>query len=284
MDIISLPVRIIHRLRADIVRAKLDIIVRLYYNHRITEGGLLSPSASMNFCDLAVVTFNNSDVVGYQIRSLRKFFKYPFRYTVFDNSTSEDVAQQIRAVCEKFGVGYVKLPPQGFLPDGYGSYSHGIAINYAFSHYIRNGGAKYFGLLDHDMFLIDEFDISQRLDAHQFFYGSRHYGFYIWPGLWFMAMDRLVKRGVDFRPSLHLHGDTGACNYGRYFRGINWNDYKLVEDVHHLLDDTDDDIFRNGYSILDDCWLHCWNASDYMHKGVDNKMRRIYAILEDRLK
>ena len=46
----------------------------------------------------------------------------------------------------------------------------------------------------------------------------------------------------------------------------------------------DDDIFRNGYSLMDDCWLHCWNASDYMGKGVDNKMNRIFAILEDKLK
>ena len=38
------------------------------------------------FCDLAVVTFNNSEVVEYQIRTLEKFFKYPFRYTVFDLS------------------------------------------------------------------------------------------------------------------------------------------------------------------------------------------------------
>lgn len=41
------------------------------------------------FCDLAVVTFNNSEVVEYQIITLKKFFKYPFRYTVFDNSTKK---------------------------------------------------------------------------------------------------------------------------------------------------------------------------------------------------
>lgn len=46
------------------------------------------------FCDLAVVTFNNSEVVEYQIRTLKKFFKYPFRYTVFDNSTKKKVYQK----------------------------------------------------------------------------------------------------------------------------------------------------------------------------------------------
>lgn len=226
------------------------------------------------------MTFNNSEVVEYQIRTLKKFFKYPFRYTVFDNSTKEDVAAEILAVCKKHAVGYVKLPKQEFLPKGYGSYSHGIACNYLFNKFVKHGGAKYFMLLDHDIFLIDDFDVSKQFDT-QFFYGTKH-RCYVWPGLWAMPMDVILKHGVDFRPSLHLHGDTGACNYYHFFKGMDWGKYKLVKDVHCFLDDTDDDIFRNGYSLMDDCWLHCWNASDYMGKGVDNKMNRIYAMLENK--
>lgn len=110
------------------------------------------------------MTFNNSEVVEYQIRTLKKFFKYPFRYTVFDNSTKENKSEEILAICKKYSVGYVKLPKQEFLPKGYGSYSHGIACNYLFNKYIKNGGAKYFMLLDHDLFLIDDFDISTQFD------------------------------------------------------------------------------------------------------------------------
>ena len=57
-----------------------------------------------------------------------------------------------------------------------------------------------------------------------------------------------------------------------------------MKDVHCLIDDTDEDIFRNGYSLMDDYWIHCWNASDYMGKGVDNKMARIYDMLENILR
>lgn len=237
---------------------------------------------NFDFCDLAVVAFNNSEVIEYQLRSLRKFFKYPFRYTVFDNSTKDDVATEILAVCKKHAVGYVKLPKQEFLPKGYGSYSHGIACNYLFNKFIKKGGAKYFMLLDHDIFLTDEFDVSKQFDT-QFFYGTKH-RCYIWPGLWAMPMDVIKKKGVDFRPSLHLHGDTGACNYYHFFKGMDWSKYRLVKDVHCFLDDTDDDIFRNGYSMMDDRWLHCWNASDYMGKGVGGKMQKIYGILEEKLK
>lgn len=71
---------------------------------------------------------------------------------------------------------------------------------------------------------------------------------------------------------------------GRIFKGMDWRKFHLVKDVHCFLDDSDDDIFRNGYSLMDDCWLHCWNASDYMGKGVDNKVNRIFAMLEEKLK
>lgn len=232
-----------------------------------------------DFSYLAVVTFNNSDVVEYQIRTLKKFFKYPFRYVVFDNSTKNDVATEILAICKRHLVGYVRLPRQEFLPKGYGSYSHGIACNYLFNKFVRNSGAKYFMLLDHDIFLTADFDISRQFDD-QFFYGIKH-RFYIWPGLWAMPMDVILRHDVDFRPSLHLHGDTGACNYYHFFKNVDWNKCRLVKDVHCLIDDTDEDIFRNGYSLMDDCWIHCWNASDYMGKGVDNKMARIYDMLEN---
>ena len=278
--------RIIRRLCAECTWAKLGLYTRFVYNKRksLLEYNIsnLGGGQCAEFCDLAVVTFNNSEVVEYQIRTLRKFFKYPFRYTVFDNSTKEERSAEILAICKKHSVGYVKLPKQEFLPKGYGSYSHGIACNYLFNKYIKNGGAKYFMLLDHDIFLIDDFDISKQFDS-QFFYGAKH-GFYIWPGLWAMKMDVILKHGVDFRPSLHLHGDTGACNYYHFFKGMDWSKFHLVKDVHCFLDDSDDDIFRNGYSLMDDRWLHCWNASDYMGKGVDNKMNRIFAMLEEKLK
>lgn len=70
---------------------------------------------------------------------------------------------------------------------------------------------------------------------------------------------------------------------GQNFKGMDWCKFLLVKDVHCFLDDTDDDISRNGYSLMDDCWLHCWNASDYMGKVVDNKMNRIFAMLEEKL-
>lgn len=176
--------KIFNRLKAECIWAKMGFYTRFVYYHRkpllvykLTNmgGGQVS-----EFCDLAVVSFNNSKVVEYQIRSLNRFFKFPFRYTVFDNSTKEVVSEEILAICKKHEVGYVKLPRQEFLPKGWGCYSHGIACNYLFRKFVKFGGAKYFMLLDHDLFLVDDFDISKKLKAQ----------FFLWNKAWQEALAR----------------------------------------------------------------------------------------------
>ena len=128
--------KIFNRLKSECIWAEMGFYTRFVYYQRkpflvykpINVGGQVS-----EFCDLAVVSFNNSEVVEYQIRALNRFFKFPFRYTVFDNSTKNMVSEEILAICKKYEVGYVKLPRQELLPKGWGSYSHGIACNYLFS-------------------------------------------------------------------------------------------------------------------------------------------------------
>ena len=168
--------KIIDRLKAEWLYSKLAFYTKTIYGRGCNDAKL-ADAPICEFCDLAVVTFNNSKVVDYQIRCLNRYFKFPFRFTVFDNSTNENIAAEINEICKKHEIVYVKLPKQNFIPKGMGSYSHGIACNYLFEKYIRQGGAKYFGLLDHDIFPVKDFDISEYLEK-QFFYGVKH-RFYI---------------------------------------------------------------------------------------------------------
>lgn len=131
----------VSRVRNECELAWLGHKTRHDYYHRPATGAMM-PRPEGDFCDLAVVAFNNSEVVDYQIRTLRKFFRYPYRYTVFDNSTCEDKAREIEAVCRRHATGYVRLPRQEFMPRGRGSYSHGIACNYLFNRYIQFGGVN----------------------------------------------------------------------------------------------------------------------------------------------
>ncbi len=257
----------------------LSCITKCIYNNRKSEGVLKNRPVS-DFCDLAVVSFNNAKVIEYQIKTLRKFFVFPYRYTVFDNSNNNEISIEIKQICTENKVGYVKLPRQEFIHD-FPSYSHGIACNYLFNKYIRNGGAKYFGLLDHDIFPVERFDISEHLEK-QFFYGVRHLN-HIWPGFWFMRMDSIKGKPVDFRPSYHLKGDTGVCNGPIFFKDIIWDKYEMIGDEKRCFAGYDD-AYNYGYSYFTAGWIHCWNASNHMKKvDISFKMNSIFNILDERL-
>ena len=273
--------KIIDRIKNEFVYAKLAFFSKYKYGGKKSVKKI-ADAPEKDFCDLAVVTFNNSKVVDYQIRCINKYFKFPFRFTVFDNSTDCTIALEIENICNRHGIVYIKLPKQSFMPKNMGSYSHGIACNYLFENYIRNGGAKYFGLLDHDIFPVEKFDVSEFLEK-QFFYGVKH-RFYIWPGLFFIKMDAVKNKKVDFRPSLHLHGDTGACNGPLLFKNIKWDNYMLVGEEKRCFEGYDD-IFEYGYAYFTCGWIHCWNASNYMgKKNIDIKMNMIYGMLDDKLR
>lgn len=68
--------------------ALLALKTRFIYNRREAVGEMMAAPEGQ-FCDLAVVAFNNAKVIEYQIRCLKRFFNFPYRYTVFDNSGKE---------------------------------------------------------------------------------------------------------------------------------------------------------------------------------------------------
>lgn len=216
---------------------------------------------------------------------MQRFFKQPFRYTVFDNSGDEGKAAEIAEVCRCGGVGYVRLPRQPFLAKGMGSYSHGIACNWVFRNFImpRSKG-KYVALLDHDIFLVKDFFISRILDSQpfygQFFSYDRAGVSYLWPGLWLMRRDFLEGKKVDFRPSIRLGGDTGVSNW-RLFLVPSFDKMKSARTQHVRLDPANADILGNGYSKIDEEWIHCWNASEYRKADTwGDKMQVVYDILD----
>lgn len=125
------------------------------------------------------------------------------------------------------------------------------------------------------------FDISEHLER-QFFHGKKH-GFYIWPGYFFVRMDFVKNIPLDFRPSLRLRGDTGACNCYHLFKNIDWTKYELATEKHCYFEGSTD-LLDGGYSLFNHSWVHCWNASNYAGKtNIKHKMQLIYEMLEEKL-
>lgn len=138
-------------------------------------------------------------------------------------------------------------------------------INQHVTSYISKGGAKFFGLLDHDVFPVKDFDVSKYLEQ-QPFYGIKH-RFYLWPGSFFVRMIFIKGKQLDFRPSLHLRGDNRASNYRILFKGVDFSKYDFVGEEKICFNGYND-IFQYGYSYFHCGWIHCWNTSNYI--GKDN--------------
>jgi len=132
-------VKSVNRMKTECLWAYMAYKTKYAYNKRKAIGKM-EHAPEGDFCDLTTVAFNNAEVILYQIRTLKKFFRFPYRHTVFDNSTDQEAATRIKAVCTEHGTGYIRLPRQEFIPLGHGSYSHGIACNYLYNNYIKTGG------------------------------------------------------------------------------------------------------------------------------------------------
>ena len=272
-----------------------DLIISLnlnkYYNKPININNNRIPSDG-DFCELIVVSFNNSKVISYQIKTLKKYFLYPFQYTVFDNSTDETKAKEIYEICSKENVGYVRLPCQHFIPKGMVSYSHGIALNYIFRNYIcKYNKAEYIGILDHDIFCIEQFNISKFLNK-QPYYGLVHHRScnpdkikYIWPGFAFFRKEAIKDVNLDFRPSIRLAGDTGVRLYESIYskNDIDIDKLDMAKEEHRFFDKTHN-VLNAGYSYFSSGWIHCWNASNYKKlEGMDDKMTALFDLLNNKL-
>lgn len=286
----------IKKIRNKALIAIKDIKISIYLNKYYKEPFIIKDDRAipndLKYCELVVVSFNNSKVISYQIKSLKRFFKYPFRYTVFDNSTDETKAKEIHQICSNENIGYMRLPNQYFLPKGMVSYSHGIALNYIFKNYINKySNAEFTGILDHDIFCIERFDISNYL-KEQPYYGLIHHRScnpnmikYIWPGFAFFKTNYIRNVDLDFRPSIRLAGDTGVRLYESIYskNDIDIDKLDMVKEEHRFFDNTHN-VLNAGYSYFSSGWIHCWNASNYMKlEGMQDKMTAVYDFLKAKL-
>lgn len=60
--------------------------------------------------DLITIAFNNQSIIDHQIKYIRTHVKDDYNYIVADNSTNEEASAQIRILCEREKVAYIRLP------------------------------------------------------------------------------------------------------------------------------------------------------------------------------
>lgn len=161
--------------------------------------------------DLVAISFNNPEAITKQAELIAEHLTEPYAYTVVDNSSDTAARIAIAAFCKQRGIGYVGLPPNPF--SGHNpSMSHGVALNWAYRHFVKPRAAAYFGFLDHDILPLKPRNLIPVL-GQQGLYGlhqERSGTWYLWPGYCFYSRTWADAKQLDFRPQSGL--DTGGAN------------------------------------------------------------------------
>jgi hypothetical protein len=208
--------------------------------------------------DVVTIAFNNSEVVAHQIRLLRKNLKDPFHYTVADNSSDRTSSGEIERVCTEEAVPYIRLPRAPVF--SHPSTSHGWALNWTVTNYLRPRSARYFGFLDHDVFPIRPTTVVQQLSKCPVWGHIQHRAdrWYLWPGLCFFDATRIPAGRLDFMPGPDL--DTGGRNFEAVYSALAERFEPPKDIFEHLR--KGDDLQSDFYQVIGD-WLHTLNASHW---------------------
>ncbi len=218
--------------------------------------------ADKNFVDIVSVSFNNEQVVYHQQRLLKKYFKDPFVHTIIDNSSRSEKSQLIKDICKENNIGYIRLP-DNFAS---GSDSHGLALNWTYKNFIIPRAAKYFGLIDHDIYPVSNATALDKLKDQPFFglKQTRDRIWYLWAGFCFFKRDYLQNKKIDFMPC-NINGvylDTGGANWESLYKNVNPGNLLFPQQTYGKL--REGEIAQSDMVEYIGDWVHSFNGSYWM--------------------
>lgn len=230
--------------------------------------------------DLVTIAFNNCKIIEYQIKYIRKHIKDCYTYIVADNSSDDEAARQIRSLCDREDVAYVRLP-KNYLGLVGPSYSHAAALNWVCEKIIRKRKPLYFGFIDHDLFPVRDVKIADYLVSQPLFGAKRERGaeWYLSAIMSFFRYDFVKDKKLDFMPVMPNENylDTGGGNWYSIYSKMDPSSLTFVSEY------VED--FREGgqrhqdqVEIFDKRWLHTINGSYW--KKVENKDDKIEPLIE----
>lgn len=228
------------------------------------QGSGYSTNKSPQFI-LTTIAFNNLDAIKLQHQNLKKYFLDSYIYVVIDNSTNDHISGQISKLCHKLKVIYLKVPynPYNNVDS---SYSHGFALNWATTQLGSLPTPKYYGFIDHDLFLLRPTYMSQIIN-HAAMYGlpqSRGEIWYLWPGYTWFRKDILKNSKLNFEPIPTT--DSGGGNWRNIYSHYHEQDFK-----HPLFSYLKTPSSKTKVEQIDN-WIHWGGASGWRSGGKTKKI------------
>ena len=140
---------------------------------------------------------NRPDLLSYQIRSLNKFVEGDYDIIVVYDTRDGKHHDEFKSICDNYGVDFhIHNSQEGGSP----SFYHGQSATWAYNNLVKDDCILM--LLDHDMFLIDNFNIEDEISIYDVMgvLQTREDVEYIWPGLFFCKSNSLKDIKFDFLP------------------------------------------------------------------------------------
>jgi hypothetical protein len=241
------------------------------YTHKFSNESLPENNDELS---IITVAFNNLNVLQYQYKLLKNIKDKKYTYLIADNSNDREKSKAIADFCKQNNISYIRLPKSRALDSVSGSYSHGAALNWLYYHYILPRKPRYFGFIDHDIYLIKPVEIINKIGNQQF-YACRglqeNNTYWLWPGLMFFETSYLQNLPVNFLPCRvdGLYMDTGGSMWCILYSKLDSGNLTFIESESYKLRELgyDNDSI---VSFMDDrCWFHSGSAG-YRNDNIEN--------------
>lgn len=287
--------KVVEKITSSIRRKKM----RHDYKKAFSNKFVIEPYYSADYSnesdiDLIAITFNAPKLVEYQIKFVKKFVEGRFLHIICDNSTSKECAEEIRAICEKYDVTYIRIEDRK-TPYGY-SNSHEIALNWTYKNVVKKRRNN-FAFIDHDMFPLKPVNPYEYIKDYPVFgkYMVSPSGiWYLWAGFSFFNYDFVKDLPLNFHRYkkfgiFSMKGknwvDTGSANYNCLYSKIERD--KLLPFREKFVDFLTGERTQYGVGnfshLLDEGkWFHIFDGGNRQNTETD-RIEKIYKYLDSLL-
>lgn len=235
-------------------------------------------------------TYNRPDLLSIQVYCIQKRFKNDHEIIVLHDSRNQEYVHEFEKICTRLNLPFYHHDSvSGKNPSQY----HGEAIQWIYDTVVKeDSDFDLFLILDHDMFLIEDFDLIEYIGDNHICgnYQTRGSIGYIWPGLMMFRSSIIKKYDFNFLPGVYEGEllDTGGGTHSL----LKYSDIKF-KPTSYCYPDSYDDIdlldpnINLGYGFelhLNDKFLHFRNACGWHNNMIkdpndDNKKRVLEYIL-----
>ena len=237
------------------------------------------------------IAFNRPDILKYQIDSFRTYIQDDLEFHVVYDTRDNEHLEEFSRICEENNVSlHHHISQPGNTPSFYNS----DAIQWTYDRFIKPDEEDFIALiLDHDVFLIEEFDVSEFMDGYDLagLIQTRGSVEYVWQGLIFFRKSSLDDLDFDFYPQAVDGQMLDSCG-GTY--KLLRNDkirFKPTDvtypDDYQGINLKDPSNSNGGYEMelhVDQKFLHSRNACNW-HNGLkvtdSKKTSVLHTILSD---